>query len=847
MIYKMTLTDSTDSMTFNLLEVPIVDKDIEGAVDNVTLDGNQYTDYLYLKKQYIQKWSLMCEDEYSRLRGFYTRQFDEGTVPTYKLYYGQNITETHTESGYTMNFVVDGVEPARMDLLSLSGDTYQQTTLPTAYKAVEYIQGSGTQYINTNIDVTGGGVFSAELDVQYTEAVDSSQIMVGTTSGTASWAGANGGYYALGASNRMTVACTTRSKAKVSFGTEASITIGNETVTMSGATIAGKVQVLGVSNGFCSSAKLYSCKIYDSTKTLVRSFVPCYRINDNIVGLYDLVSDTFFTNAGTGTFTKGAGVTPIPAPDAPQPIYNVTGLNTVTRTGKNLFDINSLASAHITVEDGEAVGTASNFNAIVGINTEGIKLPYKDLGQVAISVTAYTDGNSSTASTNGLLVRAYYTDGTVTALVFLNSQTTATTKTLITDTAKTIQKIVISYANTGGNFWHLSNFQVEKSSEVSQFDAYNENTYGVDLGKNLANFAENTELPFETVPFTIYDAGRNVSGSYVLSFILDNAVFTNSNGALVDFEEADGTHHYRIPSSYATAEGTALQVNVANTGTFYKAETGLKFRKVHVFLGSGAYSKWTSGSVSIQLELGTEPSSYSPYSMHIELNKIGNYTDRIYKTGNKWYIEEQVGKLVYNGSETWYSSGQYTNAPNYCVLQTKENDSILGAITPSLCDYFVGYSDSALYTGMPAFDEARISIGSGGTYKTRLAVPTIMLDMTSTGTQASSFVTWLTTHPTTVYYVLETPTTTEITDSTLIAQLEALQYVALPTGTNNIFTIPLGNNRQPDLLLTYTEILDTEVVITPLTPVRITLTDGGIINACGCRKDVQLTMRETTE
>ena len=53
MIYKMTLKDSADEMTFDLLEVPIVDKDIEGAVDNVTLDGNQYTDYLYLKKQYL--------------------------------------------------------------------------------------------------------------------------------------------------------------------------------------------------------------------------------------------------------------------------------------------------------------------------------------------------------------------------------------------------------------------------------------------------------------------------------------------------------------------------------------------------------------------------------------------------------------------------------------------------------------------------------------------------------------------------------------------------------------------------------------------------------------------------
>ena len=37
-----------------------------------------------------------------------------------------------------------------------------------------------------------------------------------------------------------------------------------------------------------------------------------------------------------------------------------------------------------------------------------------------------------------------------------------------------------------------------------------------------------------------------------------------------------------------------------------------------------------------------------------------------------------------------------------------------------------------------------------------------------------NFKTWLSTHNTEVYYPLATPTTTEITDSTLISQLEAL-------------------------------------------------------------------------
>lgn len=49
--------------------------------------------------------------------------------------------------------------------------------------------------------------------------------------------------------------------------------------------------------------KLWYLKIYHWS-TLVRDFVPCYRKSDSVIGLYDLVNDTFYTNAGTWTFTK---------------------------------------------------------------------------------------------------------------------------------------------------------------------------------------------------------------------------------------------------------------------------------------------------------------------------------------------------------------------------------------------------------------------------------------------------------------------------------------------------------------------------------------------------------------
>jgi len=51
-------------------------------------------------------------------------------------------------------------------------------------------------------------------------------------------------------------------------------------------------------------AKLYSCKIYDNSDTLLRNFYCCYRKSDNVIGLYDKVNDVFYTNQWSWSFTK---------------------------------------------------------------------------------------------------------------------------------------------------------------------------------------------------------------------------------------------------------------------------------------------------------------------------------------------------------------------------------------------------------------------------------------------------------------------------------------------------------------------------------------------------------------
>ena len=56
---------------------------------------------------------------------------------------------------------------------------------------------------------------------------------------------------------------------------------------------------------FHTKAKLYSCRIY-SGETLERDFVPVRRKSDGVLGLLDRANDVFYANAGTGEFEPGA-------------------------------------------------------------------------------------------------------------------------------------------------------------------------------------------------------------------------------------------------------------------------------------------------------------------------------------------------------------------------------------------------------------------------------------------------------------------------------------------------------------------------------------------------------------
>ena len=60
---------------------------------------------------------------------------------------------------------------------------------------------------------------------------------------------------------------------------------------------------------YTGAGKMYSMKIWQNSSTLARNFVPSKRKSDNVLGLYDLVENKFYTNVGSGSFIGGSTLT----------------------------------------------------------------------------------------------------------------------------------------------------------------------------------------------------------------------------------------------------------------------------------------------------------------------------------------------------------------------------------------------------------------------------------------------------------------------------------------------------------------------------------------------------------
>ena len=177
--------------------------------------------------------------------------------------------------------------------------------LPSGYTRVDYIQGTGSQYIDTGFVVNKSDNYVLEIDGLFPSQAQAYQ---GCNGYMQFFVGSK-----YGISNESSISVGNRDTVRIAYANQtATLTVnGPQAESKSWASYSGADVKLGIlrmgdtNNGWFSggvaSGTIYGYKVWKNN-ILVSECVPCVRNSDNVAGVYDVIREQFITNAGSGAF-----------------------------------------------------------------------------------------------------------------------------------------------------------------------------------------------------------------------------------------------------------------------------------------------------------------------------------------------------------------------------------------------------------------------------------------------------------------------------------------------------------------------------------------------------------------
>ena len=303
------------------------------AIDNY---GNSFTgDYNELKADKFQTGYGNTYADVSELDGqMKIKELSDGSV--WARIHWLDVTNDAT---YFTNATEVAYCTNKTNRFSLMGnvDKYVTRGIPSDYTRLDYIESTGTQYINTGYYWTSEAV-KVVMDATVTSNSSSQSLFgneepfsggryfsivphgssgkysfyVGSSTGLASASTTVGTRFTMECETTTAKVLTVKVNGTTSFSKTYAGTVMAYANTTSTNANKGKIYIFANhnsgSNGdtgiqIVGGMKLYSFKMYDNG-TMVRNFVPC-KNSAGTIGLYDTMTRTFFTNAGSGTFTAG--------------------------------------------------------------------------------------------------------------------------------------------------------------------------------------------------------------------------------------------------------------------------------------------------------------------------------------------------------------------------------------------------------------------------------------------------------------------------------------------------------------------------------------------------------------
>lgn len=202
----------------------------------------------------------------------------------------------------------------------------EELIVPKEYTQIEYIQSTGTQYIDTNYYATPNTKIEVEykltnLNLSYPIFGNSNEELDGLALSFSNYSTSN--IYRVFCGDDFPTLQNIRLASDTSKHTyildlkNGKIQIDTNVYDMLSESVNPRTNnsinsILinairdfdGVVEGIKSRGNLYSAKIYENN-VLVKNMVPTIRRVDNSIGMYDLITNTFYNNQGTGNFIAG--------------------------------------------------------------------------------------------------------------------------------------------------------------------------------------------------------------------------------------------------------------------------------------------------------------------------------------------------------------------------------------------------------------------------------------------------------------------------------------------------------------------------------------------------------------
>ena len=475
--------------------------------------------------------------------------------------------------------------------------------------------------------------------------------------------------------------------------------------------------------------------------------VVLYIDNSNGVGTVGSFWDIQLEESNQATsFEPYVGGTASPNPDYHQPVNTATGLQTITAVGKNLWNPVPYKTGYTIAANGTDYALAN-----------GAQWEYKGV----TPSTEYT--LSATASSSAGTIRIHAFDGAG------NWIEQITTLSLAANASGSVT--FTTPANIGILRWSFfndaSDQQLEKGSSATTYEPYNGRTTTVNLGKNLF---DGTYVKY-AIGGT--DQRQWFSASNCRSMIIPCkpsttytvTKFTAGNRFSICDYPTLPTQNILLNKLFVDQNMTTGSVTVT---------THADAAYLMVFVSNESVES------QVQVEVGSTVTTYAPYFTPIELCKIGTYQDYIYKSGDDWYIHKAIGK------ETLPTSGYtlWNTHPTACLFyQNVEPTNALfqNGLSTILAESFTTKPQvndvTTYYNNYGATDRYGLTF-KNGTHG--------VIIQNKDCADATAFHTWIASSPVTIYYTLATSTDTQITNATLISELEALLHLTTCEGNCDI-------------------------------------------------------------